>query len=495
MIAMQSRRQFLRLAGTAAAAMAAGGLFHGCSRPALKADGPAAAPAPLTFPEGFLWGAATSAYQVEGAWNEDGKGESIWDRFSHTPGRIADGSSGDVACDHYHRWEQDLDLITALGLTAYRFSIAWTRIQPAGTGAVNPKGLDFYKRLIEGMHTRGITPSATLYHWDLPQALMDQGGWQNRDTAERFAEYGDIVFRALGDQVPFWCTINEPAEVAFCGHLWGVHPPAVQDWKQTLRAAHNTMLAHGQAVRAFRAAAPRGAAIGIVLDMWPIYPRSKSAADVAAARRRNGMQNRWFADAVFKGAYPADMLAEYRKRYDPMDYVRPDDAAVIGEKIDWLGLNYYHPETAFEARSPFLDFGTVDAKEPMTTMKWEVYPQGLYDVLTRMKQDWGDIPLYITENGAAYNDAVSEAGEVADPKRVEYYRGHLAACHKAISDGVNLKGYFAWSFLDNFEWSLGYTQKFGIVHVDTKTQKRTPKQSARFLQDVARTNRLPAAPH
>ncbi|HYG58476.1 MAG TPA: family 1 glycosylhydrolase, partial [Symbiobacteriaceae bacterium] len=350
------RRDFLRLAALTAGGALAGQWVAGCQ----TATAPAEA---LGFPAGFLWGSATSSYQVEGAVQEDGRGESIWDRFCRVPGKVSGGHTGDIACDHYHRWQEDLDLVASLGLGAYRFSIAWPRIMPDGKGPVNQKGLDFYKRLVEGLHQRNICPNTTLYHWDLPQALQEKGGWLNPDTAKRFGEYAAVLFQALGTQVPAWCTINEPAVVAYVGHLWGSHAPGMTSWKDALRASHTVMLAHGEGVRAFRAAGLKESGIGIVLNCWPMYPASDTEADRLAAWRQDGFQNRWYLDAVLRGGYPEDMVAYYRQNYDPMDYMTAPDAGLIGERIDWLGLNYYHPQwIRAQPGSPFLGGGPEKAR-------------------------------------------------------------------------------------------------------------------------------------
>ena len=448
----------------------------------------------MRFPKGFLWGAATASYQIEGGAHEDGRGESIWDRFSRTPGNTVNGDTGDVACDHYHRWESDVELMAALGLQGYRFSVAWPRIFPTGSGQVNQKGLDFYRRLVEKLQTKGIAPAVTLYHWDLPQALQDQGGWTNRDTAERFGEYADTVFRALGDQVPMWITHNEPWCASFLGHFRGVHAPGVKDLGAALQAAHHILLSHGKAVQAYRATGQDGK-IGITLSLFPTYPMTGSEADQEAARLSDGYTNRWFLDPTLRGMYPADTLALFEQKVGPFDFVKPGDMALIGGPMDFVGANYYHRRVIESA--PGNDLGWIVHDRlpgfPVTDMNWEIYPQGLTDLLLRLKADYNNVPVFITENGAVYDDEVGPDGQVHDEGRVNFLRKHFTAAHKAIEAGANLQGYFVWSFMDNFEWAFGYTKRFGIVHVNYETQQRTPKDSARFYSGVIATNGLEEA--
>jgi beta-glucosidase len=449
----------------------------------------------LKFPTNFIWGTATSSYQVEGATKEDGRGPSIWDTFCQRYGKIKNGDTGDVACDHYHRYNQDLDMMKQLGLQTYRFSVAWPRILPTGSGQVNQKGLDFYKRLVEGLHQRGIRPMATLYHWDLPQALQTDGGWTNRDTAKRFAEYSQVVFQALGDQVESWITHNEPWVVAYVGNAFGSHAPGLTDWATAVQVTHTLLLSHGLAVQAFRALNLKNTQIGITLNLTQAYPVTDSAEDKAAAGRIDGFQNRWFLDPVFKGAYPADTLAYFDKKYGPLDYIKDGDSKIIASPVDFLGINYYSP--SYVANNPLSGYFETDGKSghhPVTEMGWEIVPQGLYDLLVRLKKDYGDIPLYITENGAAFKDSLDSKNQVNDGQRLQYLYQHIAAAQRAITDGVNLKGYFAWSLMDNFEWAEGYTKRFGLVYVDYKTQQRFPKRSALWYQSVIQQNGLGAMP-
>jgi beta-glucosidase len=433
------------------------------------------------------FGAATAAFQVEGATREDGRGESIWDRFCRTPGAVANGDTGDVACDHYRRWRADLDLMAALGLESYRFSIAWPRVQADGRGAVNERGLRFYRRLAEGLRERGIEPIATLYHWDLPQALQDEGGWGARDTALRFAEYAAAVGDALGDVVSQWITHNEPWVVAFLGHAHGTKAPGVRDWPTALRASHHLLLSHGLAVQALRAsAAPAGVepAVGIALNLAPVHAAGPGSDHAEAAARMDGHLNRWFLDPLRRGRYPDDMLALYERLYGTLPEARNGDLATIGAPIDFLGVNYYSPQRVFAApQDAPLGLHHAPAAPPITAMGWEVDPGGLHDLLIRLRRDYGPLPVYITENGASFDDPPATDGLVEDPQRTSYLRGHLEALARAVADGVDVRRYCVWSLLDNFEWEHGYDKRFGIVHVDYRTQQRVPKRSGLWYRD------------
>jgi beta-glucosidase len=434
----------------------------------------------------FRFGAATAAFQIEGAVHEDGRGESIWDRFTHTPGRVENGDHGDVACDHYHRWREDVELIGALGLDSYRFSIAWPRIFPTGDGAPNQAGIDFYRRLAEGLRAQGVEPLATLYHWDLPQALQDRGGWGERETVERFGEYAETVYERLGDVIGEWLTINEPWVVAFAGHARGTKAPGITDWAVAVRASHHVNLAHGRAVEALRAARP-GARVGAALHIDPIDPATDSDADHAAAERLDGHLNRWFLDALIRGRYPADMLDLYERRVGPLRFIRDGDLATIAAPTDFLGINYYRPFRVRAAERDAVLGAEYEAPHPpVTGMDWEVRPNRLTELLARIRNGYGNPCLYITENGAAYDDPPARNGEVEDPERTEYLRSHLAAVAEAAAAGSNVRGYYVWSLLDNFEWEHGYDKRFGIVHVDYRTQRRTPKASARWYRDLIR---------
>jgi beta-glucosidase len=509
----RSRRSFIKAAGLAAAGIVAGETLAACGAPAtaptpmLAALTPpgiptSQAPAPtaatsaaptaeaagaMRFPAGFLWGVATSAYQIEGAAQEDGRGESVWDRFSHTPGRTRNRDTGDVACDHYHRYEQDLDLMQELGFQTYRFSIAWPRVLPTGAGPVNQKGLDFYRRLVEGLLKRDIRPMATLFHWDTPQALQDQGGWESRDTAHRFAEYADVLFRALGDVVPAWLSLNEPKTVVMVGYIYGAHAPGLRDSARAYQALHHMLLGHGLAVQAFRAAVS-GKEIGIALNLSPVYSTDKDRAAQEAIRLQDGYENRLYLDPILRGAYPEDMIAALRA-IAPSKAVQAGDLEAIGAPIDILGVNYYNP--TYVRAGPEV----VPGPQPYSAASWQqIYPEGLYDTLVRLKRDYGDIPIYITENGAPFVDKIGADGQVDDPQRRKVLHDHFAAAHRAITAGVNLRGYHVWSLMDNFEWSEGYSQRWGIVYVDFKTQRRLPKASAHWYQQVIAANRVDAEP-
>ena len=443
------------------------------------------------FPGAFLWGVATSAYQVEGAHDEDGRGESIWDRFCRIPGRVAGGATGDVACDHYHRWREDVALMRELGVRAYRFSVAWPRVLPRGRGEVNPRGLDFYSRLVDALLEAGIEPLVTLYHWDLPQALQDEGGWPARPTAEAFVAYADAVSRRLGDRVGSWITHNEPWCASLLSHQEGRHAPGWQDWPAALRASHHLLLSHGWAVPVIRANA-RGARVGIALNLVPADPASPSAADREACRHFDGSFNRWFLDPLHGRHYPADILADYaRARRLPEDWdavVKPEDLPAIALPIDFLGVNYYNRAVVRSEAVAEADNlpPTVSLAPPAdwTEMGWEVYPEGLYRILARVHFDYGPGPIYVTENGASFSDGPGPDGRVRDTRRLRYLQEHLRAARRAIAAGVPLAGYFVWSLLDNFEWERGYAQRFGIVWTDYPTQRRIPKDSALWYRRV-----------
>jgi beta-glucosidase len=445
------------------------------------------------FPDDFRFGAATAAFQIEGATREDGRGESIWDRFCATPGTVAHGATGEVACDHYHRWQEDLALMSELGLQSYRFSVAWPRVQPTGRGTPNRAGLDFYKRLVAGLRERGIEPVATLYHWDLPQALQDEGGWANRETTERFAEYAGIVAEELGDGIESWITHNEPWVVAFLGHAEGRKAPGVRDWPTALAVAHHLLLSHGLAVDVLRERLPAGTPVGITLNLTPARPASDAQADRDAARRMDGYMNRWFLDPVLRGRYPEDMLALYEQRFGALPALRADDLPRIARPIDFLGVNYYFPQTVRAAASGVLEAEPIEPEPPLTTMGWPVDPSGLHELLVRLRADYGEIPIEITENGSAWPDPSPTDGVIEDPPRLDYLEGHLAAVARAIADGVDVRRYFAWSLMDNFEWEHGYEPRFGIVGVDYETQRRIPKRSGLWYRDLIAAGRSPAS--
>jgi len=440
----------------------------------------------VRFPSGFLWGAATASYQIEGAWDEDGKSPSIWDTFSHTPGKVHGGDTGDVACDHYHRYREDVALMRELGLEAYRFSVSWPRVLPEGRGRVNRAGLDFYSRLVDALLEAGIAPVLTLYHWDLPQALQDLGGWGSRDTIDAFAEYAGVVSRDLGDRVALWITHNEPAVVAFEGHAIGEHAPGIRDPKLALQVAHNLLVSHGLAVPVLRA---NGAGkVGITINAWPVQPESEDPVDVAAAERVYAREVDWFLDPLYGRGYPADVLAIY-ERLGWVPEVRDGDMEAIAAPTDFLGLNYYsRSKVKFDAGDE--PWHAADVREPgeYTDMDWLVYPDGLFDLLTRVHGEQAPAEIYVTENGAAFADELSPDGHVHDERRVSYLREHFRAAARAVGAGIPLRGYFVWSLLDNFEWAEGYSKRFGIVRVDFETQVRTIKDSGHFLRDVISAN-------
>ncbi|GAA1244114.1 GH1 family beta-glucosidase [Kitasatospora nipponensis] len=473
--------------------------------------------APLVFPAGFRWGAATAAYQIEGAVAVGGRAPSIWDTFSHTPGKVHAGDSGDVATDHYHRYREDVALMSELGLQAYRFSLSWPRIQPTGRGPALEAGLDFYRRLVDELLTAGIEPVATLYHWDLPQELEDLGGWPARETAERFGAYAQLAADALGDRVKLWTTLNEPWCSAFLGYGSGVHAPGRTDPAGALRAAHHLNLAHGRAVSALRAALPADARISVTLNLHQVRARSTDPADLDAARRIDAVGNRVFTGPLLGGGYPEDLRADTAHLVDWQALVRPGDEAAIAAPIDLLGINYYTPtlvsappEGAHHSprdaarddahgasdHSPWPGSEHVLFHRPpgeVTAMNWAIDPSGLYDLITEVARANPGLPLMITENGAAFEDTLTPDGEVLDPERIAYLHAHLTAVHRAIAEGADVRGYFLWSLLDNFEWSYGYAKRFGAVYVDYPTQRRIPKASAHWYATAARSNAIPPA--
>jgi beta-glucosidase len=473
----------------------------------MTADTPDYRDSGLVFPDDFVFGSATAAYQIEGAVDEDGRGASIWDTFSRTPGAVENGDTGDVADDHYHRLDDDLDLIASLGLNAYRFSIAWPRIQPTGRGPANPAGLAFYERLVDGLISRGVTPVATLYHWDLPQALEDEGGWRNRETAYAFADYARIMAEALGDRVPIWTTLNEPWCSAFLGHGSGEHAPGRKDNAEALTAAHHLNLAHGLGTSALRGV------LGDTVQLSVTHNLHVIRGDAESVRRIEAVGNRIFTGPMLHGAYPADLLDDTRAITD-WSFVLPGDLELIHQKIDVLGINYYNTtlvgpaagaadaaDSAAGAASRASAFpGTddiprLDQPGPFTEMDWNIEPSGLLQLLEATRDEFPGLALMVTENGAAFDDVVSvdEDGEtrVHDADRVDYLRRHFTAAHRAIRAGVELRGYFVWSLLDNFEWAYGYSKRFGIVRVDYDTQERILKDSALWYRDLIAERRIP----
>jgi len=446
----------------------------------------------FTFPKGFLWGSATASYQVEGAVKEDGRGESIWDQFSHTPGKVLNGDTGDVANDFYHRWREDIALMKDLGLQAYRFSIAWPRVLPKGIGEVNEAGLAFYDRLVDALLAANITPVVTLYHWDLPAALP--GAWLNRETAQAFSAYTDVVTRRLGDRVKKWTTLNEPWCAAMLGYQYGVHAPGETDLAKALKAGHHLLLAHGLGVQVIRTNVP-DAEVSMVVNPYPLTPATPSEADAYATRFYDGTFNRWFIDPAFGKGYPADIVAGYQQmgvlEKDPA-YILPGDMELIASPVDAIGLNFYSRAVVSAEPGHEMEPGRLQHFKPadaeMTDYNWEIYPQGLVEILAWLNKTYAPKSMFIAENGAAYHDGPSADGRVHDARRVSYLRRHFVQLARAIQDGLPVTGYFAWSLMDNFEWSVGYSQRFGIVYVDYATQQRIPKDSAYYYQQVIAAN-------
>ena len=441
-------------------------------------------PTPIQFPADFLWGAATSAYQIEGSPLADGAGPRIWHRFSHSPGRTFEGQTGDLACDHYRRWAEDVELMRSLGLNAYRFSISWSRVLPEGRGAVNRKGLDFYARLVDRLLESGIQPSVTLYHWDLPAALDDRGGWLNPDVVGWFADYAHVMFETLGDRVPMWTTLNEPWVIVDSGYLHGVNAPGHSNLYETPIAMHHLLRAHTEAVRAYRAGWKER--IGLVVNIEPKQAASNDARDIEATARADAYNNLFHLDPVFFGRYPDRMPEVFGPAWPEFDAA---EVAAIREPIDFVGVNYYTRRIVCHDPEAVLGLGEVKPTDALLMdTGWEVFPAGFAQALVSVRDRYGDVPLYVTENGAAFTDPpTAENGRVDDPLRVSYYRDHLRALHETMRQGVNVRGYFAWSLLDNYEWAKGFSLRFGIVHTDYTSLKRTPKRSAEFYREVIRS--------
>jgi beta-glucosidase len=487
-------------AGAAAGLPAA---FSACSGSSKASTPPSARVAPhqfdttseATFPKGFFWGTATAAYQIEGAWNEDGKGESIWDRFAHTPGRIKNGDTGDVACDSYHRWREDIALMRAMNLNSYRFSISWPRIQPSGSGAANSKGIDYYSRLVDALLEAYIRPLVTLYHWDLPQTLEDAGGWTNRNTAARFADYVQLVAHALGDRVDDWMLFNEPAAFVDLGHLEGTHAPGRKSLLDFLRATHVVNLAQGAAFRALKAVRP-SARVGTAFSMSPCEPATNSEEDKLAAERAHAITNVWFLEPALRGRYPEALtfLPETAMR------IKPGDMEKVRAPLDFIGINLYYRTIASAPSAMERVANTQEwlfpvkmdggPQGPKTDLGWEVWPKALYDMVLRITRDYNRPVIEITESGCSYNDGPDASGAIHDSRRITYHREYLAALARSVADGADVRGYHAWSLLDNFEWAEGFSQRFGLTYVDFKTQQRTIKDSGRWYGKVAVENRV-----
>ncbi len=449
----------------------------------------------IQFPSDFTWGTATAAYQIEGAVNEDGRSQSIWDAFARTPGKVINGDTGDIACDHYHRWKEDIKLIKELGCHNYRFSIAWPRLLPQGTGKVNQPGIDFYNRLIDELLNASIRPLVTLYHWDIPTALPN--AWLDRGVVSAFSEFTSVAARAFGDRVKDWVTINEPWCASFLSYKLGIHAPGLRNTYQALVAAHHLLLAHGEALQILHRESPQSRA-GIAVNLSPFYPATQAVQDQEAARYGDGELARWFLDPLYGRGYPIDIIRDLHKsgylKAEKLDYVVDGDMNIIARPADFLGINYYsrnvvkasaeHPNDS--TRFDFSD----DKRVERTDIGWEVYPYGLYEVLERVHRDYAPSEILITENGASYGDEPGNDGEVHDDKRIAYLQSHLEQVAIAIKAGIPVKGYYLWSLMDNFEWSLGYSQRFGIIHVDYRTQKRTLKDSAKWYSQIIRDNRF-----
>ena len=438
----------------------------------------------LQFPKNFLWGTASSAFQIEGAWNEDGKGESIWDRFCHDGlGKVANNDIADVACDHYHRLDEDLDLMKELGVNVYRFSISWPRILPEGIGKVNEKGIEFYDRLIDGLLERGIAPCPTLFHWDYPIALQNKGGWMNPESVDWYVNYARVLFERFGYKVPYWITHNEAMVFTFAGHEQGNFPPCVRDFQTAVQTSHHALLAHGKTVQLYRSMGLKGQ-IGIALDIWPKVPATNDPKDKEAADIANDTTHYWFYNAVAKGEYPENALRVYKERGYLPD-VKPGDMEIIGTPCDFLGINYYSTTAVkYEKGCGRFDYRPVRRDLPKTDMGWDIHPEGLYDFLKKAHADTnGKMPLMITENGRAVKDVLSLEGTVEDYERFDYILRHLQVIRKAMDEGVDIRGYFVWTMLDNFEWAEGYDKRFGLIYVDYNTLKRTPKRSAYLYRE------------
>ncbi len=441
----------------------------------------------INFPKDFLWGTATAAFQIEGAVNEDGRGESIWDRFSHTPGKVYRNQNADIACDHYHRYREDIRLMKNVGLRSYRFSIAWSRIFPAGGGKLNIPGLDFYQRLVDDLLADEIVPMITLYHWDLPQSLQDKGGWANRDTVKYYLDYAAAMFDKLADRVQLWITHNEPWVTSFMGHDSGVHAPGTRDRQTALQVSHHLLLSHAGAVELFDEYRGTDSRIGITLNIAPAYPDTDSPEDELAARYYDGYQNRWFLNPLFRGSYPQDMAEVYQRHYNA-PAVKPEDLDAFSKsRIDFLGVNYYmrkilrRPLTREEL---FTEVRPDYQGARFTEMDWEIYPDGLYSLLTRIQREYDPPAIYITENGIACPDRIDAEGRIQDDGRIDFLRSHFRAAQRAMQEGVKLKGYYVWSLIDNFEWAYGFSKRFGIAYVDYGSQARILKASAHWYRQV-----------
>ena len=482
-----SRRDFLG----GVIGMAVASALPGAARTLPATEGAHNVFVPYQFPRDFLWGVATASYQIEGAWNVDGKGESIWDRFTHTVGKVKGADTGDVACDSYHRYKEDAALAKNLNMKSYRFSISWPRIQAHGTGAANEEGLDYYKRVADELHKANIRPLATLYHWDLPQALQDAGGWPNRELAARFADYCGIVTRALGDRISDWCIFNEPWVFTFLGYAQGIHAPALRDFSSTMRATHVVNIAQGQAFSAIKAVNPRFK-VGTAFSMSNCEPTTESAGDKAAAERAHALGNIWFVNPALKGEYPKAFVGE--NPYDVMG-VKGGDMELCKAPLDFLGINYYRrqmvsaiPVGPGEAATGVHNYDAYEG--PLTQFAWEVWPDSFYELLMRVTREYSKPVLEVTENGCSYLDSPEANGKIPDTRRIEFMRGYLSALGRAMKDGADVRGYHHWSLMDNFEWAEGYAQRFGLVYVDFRDQRRIIKDSGYWYGRLAASGML-----
>ncbi|GAA0286441.1 beta-glucosidase [Gracilibacillus halotolerans] len=440
----------------------------------------------IQFPKDMKWGVATASYQIEGATKEGGRGLSIWDTFSKTPGKVVNGDNGDVACDSYHRYEEDVELMKELGVDTYRFSVAWPRIFPNGVGKVNQEGLDYYHRLVDALIENDIEPMCTLYHWDLPQALQDKGGWANRETIDAFVSYSELMYKEFSGKIKKWITLNEPWCISFLSNYVGIHAPGNQDLQLATQISHHLLVAHGKSVLKFRELGIDGE-IGFAPNTTWLEPYSTRQEDIDACNREIGWYIEWFMDPVYKGTYPEFMVEWFKKKGVELE-IQDGDMETIQQPIDFLGINYYTGHIArYKENEGLLDWELVEMNYDRTDIGWPIYPDGFYNVLTRIKDNYGDVPIYITENGSCYNDE-PENGVVQDDGRISYFEQHLTALHRAMESGVNIKGYIIWSLLDNFEWAEGYTMRFGIVHVNYRTLKRTPKESYYWLKQTISNN-------
>lgn len=442
----------------------------------------------MEFSSDFVWGVSTASYQIEGAWNEDGKGESIWDRFSHIPGKVLNGDTGDVACDHFHRYEEDIELMQSLGVQAYSLSVSWPRVVPGGPGDVEERGIAFYQNLVQRLTKAGIKPFVTLYHWDLPQSLQNRGGWANREVTDAFERYAAVVFRELGEYVDTWITHTEPVIITFNGHWAGSHAPGHTDFSEALQASHNLLLAHGKAVATLRSINPQ-AKIGIKNLCPMLHPASDSSEDRAACHRQDGMEIRWFLDPLFKGAYPADMIDWFTAHGVVLPNMMDSDLETISQPIDFMGFNYYTTNLVSYDRNAWpLQAAQVPITENRTKMNWAVWPQGMYESLMRVHRDYGGVPMYVTENGAAFDDTLLDDGTVNDLDRISFLESHVDSVQRAASAGADIRGYFVWSLLDNFEWDQGYDRRFGLTYVDYDSLARIPKKSFRWYRNLIDDN-------